>query len=162
MNMNQKTPIRNISPTERLEGVLFRIPQQDLVENGPVMQGSLRAGDELGQIKASAWTKTSDGGKKYISLTLEVSREIKYYGAIFKNENPSSEKSPSHFGSLNLTKEKNGAQLRLSGWKRTTQDGKEFLSLVIEPAQPQRADYDDSVPAKAPAKRNPVYDDIPL
>ena len=73
-------------------------------------------------------------------------------GALFKNENPKSDRSPPYSGQLNV----NGVEYWLSAWVETSQQGKRYFSVSVQPKQPApehtpRAEpdhpaFDDEIP----------------
>ena len=78
-------------------------------------------------------------------------------GSLFQNKEKRSENFPDYSGSLNI----DGRDWWISGWKKTSKDGKTFLSLSIKPKdgtasrpEPERKqefgggspDLDDDVP----------------
>lgn len=87
-------------------------------------------------------------------------------GALFKNNDPKSDKSPEYTGTINV----DGREFYLSGWvkekKEADEDGKKekFFSLSVKPkeqkqAVPQKAEVDKAY-AKAAAKFD--SDEIPF
>lgn len=72
-------------------------------------------------------------------------------GALFRNENATNEKAPSHTGTLEI----DGVKYRLAAWVREKKsDGGKFFSLKVElmearrsqPAPARKADLDDDIP----------------
>lgn len=75
-------------------------------------------------------------------------------GTIFKNEKKSEEKHPDMNGSINV----DGKDYWISGWKKTSKAGTNFLSLSVRPKEEQTrqvskpttkakaADFDDDLP----------------
>lgn len=72
-------------------------------------------------------------------------------GAIFKNEQKSSDKQPDYKGKINV----DGVEKQISLWLSTSQkDGKKFFSVQIsEPYQPQQ---------QGPAQQQEKQDDLPF
>ena len=61
-------------------------------------------------------------------------------GVLFINDRKESEQHPDRTGTINV----GGKEYFLSGWIKTSKQGKQFLSLSVKPKNKQ--------PAKAPAK----------
>lgn len=141
MNSVRHTPkASHIEPTlttvHCLKGSLFVIEKDRLRNGGPFMEGSFRVQGELGHIRAAVWKKPGKDHKSdgYLSLSLEVSKEHKYVGAMFRT-NPREKthaSGPDYYGRLNLTKEKDGPSLRIAAWKQISAKGDQYLSLSIE------------------------------
>lgn len=132
----------SLTINSKLEGTLFNVAQEKRRENGPVMEGEFQITGESGKIKGAAWSKTSDKDKsvRYLSVQIEISRDLKFYGAIFATKEKRSDSSPDYYGTLNLTKAQGGPELRIAGWKRKGKDtGVPFISVVIEPPRPKDA-----------------------
>ena len=77
-------------------------------------------------------------------LTKEQTMEKQYdntnRGVLFINDRKESENDPDRTGSLNV----GGVEFYLSGWLKTSKQGKQFLSLSVKPK--------DKRQAKAPAR----------
>jgi uncharacterized protein (DUF736 family) len=145
----------------KVEGTLFNVPEDKRRTNGPVMEGDFQITGEAGKVRAAAWSKTTDDGRIYLSLQLEMGRDFKYYGALFRANDKSSSKAPDFFGSLNLGKEPGSPVLRMAGWKRKGKDApyRPFISIVIEPQQRPSED-DRSTTQQRPKAREMA--DFPL
>jgi len=77
-------------------------------------------------------------------------------GVLFRNDKKETEKHPDMTGSLDV----DGVEYYLSGWTKTSKQGKKFLSVSVSPKQKvaqqhvqkakqqfnQEVDYDDSIP----------------
>ena len=71
-------------------------------------------------------------------------------GAIFKNEQKSSDKQPDYKGKINV----DGVDKQISIWVTTSKNGKKFFSVQIsEPYQPQQ---------QAPAQQQAPDSDLPF
>jgi hypothetical protein len=135
----------SLNVSSKIEGTLFNIATEKRKTNGPVMEGQFQITGENGKINGAAWTKEANpkpGDKgpptRFLSLQIEISRDLKYYGAIFATKEKKSDNSPDYYGTLNLTREKNGPELRIAGWKRVGKEtGVPFISIVIEPPKPK-------------------------
>ena len=151
----------SLNANSKVEGTLFMIPKDKLVTNGPIMKGDFQITGESGKITGSAWLKQKEGdGSNYMSFALEISRELKFYGAIFPTTEKTAEKAPDYYGTFNLTKEKGGPTLRIAGWKRK---GKQpphtpFISIVIEPHQKKPGEGDGA----QQGRRQPASSDLPI
>ena len=55
-------------------------------------------------------------------------------GALFVSDRKTEERHPDYTGNINV----NGQEFWLSGWKKTSQAGKKFLSLTIQPKEQHR------------------------
>lgn len=153
----------SLNAQSKVEGTLFMIPEDKRVTNGPIMKGEFQITGESGKINGSAWLKEKqdDPGSKYMSFALEISRELKFYGAIFPTNEKTAEKAPDYFGTLNLTKDKGGPTLRMAGWKRK---GKQpphtaFISVVIEPHQPKAGQGDGNAQQ---GRQHAARSDLPI
>lgn len=135
-----------INETTKIEGTLFTVPKEKRRTNGPVMEGQFQIEGEAGKFQGAAWTKDSTGtaerpSVKYLSLQLELSRDVKYYGALFPASEKKADKYPDYYGTLNLGRSKGSPELRIAGWKRKAKsDGTPFISILIEPPRPQGSD----------------------
>lgn len=77
-------------------------------------------------------------------------------GALFINDKGDNEKRPDYRGKVNIE----GTEYSVSGWKRTSQTGKPYLSLRLELA---REDYGKAgKPDHAKAAASDFDDDIPF
>ena len=56
-------------------------------------------------------------------------------GVLFKNDKGGNDNRPDRKGSINV----DGVDYWLSGWLRTSNDGKRMLSLKVEPKEPSKA-----------------------
>ena len=72
-------------------------------------------------------------------------------GSLFQNKDKKSENHPDYSGSIKI----NGRDMWISGWRKTTKDGKPFLSLSVKakdgtidrPAPPrQQSAFEDEIP----------------
>ncbi len=72
-------------------------------------------------------------------------------GAIFENTNKKTDKHPDRTGSLNV----GGTDYWVSGWLKTSQGGKRYMSLSVTPKEPEQPvqqsapaqdDFDDDIP----------------
>ena len=76
-------------------------------------------------------------------------------GSLFINDKKEQENHPDYKGSVKI----GGREYWLSGWKKSTKDGKKWLSLAVKPKEareerpqtlsernPPPADFDDSLP----------------
>lgn len=129
-----------LNAQSKIEGTLFIIADDKRRTNGPVMEGDFQITGEDGKIKGAAWTKESrnDPKVRYLSIQIELSRDLKYYGAIFATKEKHSDNSPDYYGTLNLTREKSGPELRIAGWRRKGKEsGIKFISVLIEPPKPK-------------------------
>jgi uncharacterized protein (DUF736 family) len=71
-------------------------------------------------------------------------------GAIFKNDQKSSDKQPDYKGKINV----DGVDKQISLWVTTSKEGKKFFSVQIsEPYQPQQQ--------AAPSQQQEKQDDLP-
>ena len=135
-----------INENTKIEGVLFTVPKEKRRTNGPVMEGKFQIEGEAGKFDGAAWTKDTKGTPdkpsfKYLSIQLELSRERKFYGALFPATEKKADKYPDYYGTLNLGRNPGDPELRIAGWKRkATSDGTPFISIVIEPSRPQGAE----------------------
>ncbi len=50
-------------------------------------------------------------------------------GALFKADKQGNEKRPDYTGNLNVA----GAELQISAWIKSSQDGKKYMSLSVQP-----------------------------
>ena len=133
----------SLNVSSKIEGTLFNIASDKRKTNGPVMEGQFQITGENGKINGAAWTKESKAKPgvpptRFLSLQIEISRDLKYYGAIFATKEKRSDNSPDYYGTLNLTREEGGPELRIAGWKRVGKEsGVPFISIVIEPPKPK-------------------------
>ena len=58
----------------------------------------------------------------------------KVFGALFRVTDKRSHNSADHYGRLNLTEDRDGPTLKISGWDKDTENGT-YISLLIEPYQ---------------------------
>jgi uncharacterized protein (DUF736 family) len=65
-------------------------------------------------------------------------------GSLFRNERKETEKQPDYTGSGMY----GGEEIRISAWLKTSQSGKKFLSLSI---QPKQADHQNERPRASPS-----------
>lgn len=65
-------------------------------------------------------------------------RQKENTGALFRNKDAKSDKSPSHSGTLNVE----GTIFRLSAWVKETKSGEKYFSLAVSMAerQPEQED----------------------
>lgn len=153
----------SLNAQSKIEGTLFNIAPDKRRTNGPVMEGDFQITGENGKIKGAAWTKESrdDPNVKYLSLQIELSRDLKYYGAIFATKEKRSDASPDYYGTLNLTKDKNGPELRIAGWKRKGKEtGVVFISVLIEPPKPKEGQA--SQQQRDPFEHQQSANDLPI
>lgn len=74
-------------------------------------------------------------------------------GSIFKNDRKEQDSHPDMKGSINV----DGVDYWISGWKKTSKDGKNFLSLSVRVKEERQS----SEPTrKAPAKQAAKSDDL--
>lgn len=134
--------------TSRLEGVLFTIAPERRVINGPAMDGTFQLRGESGKIQAAAWLKESADRTPYMTFVLELERNVKFYGAIFRTQQKTSAAAPDYFGQLNLGRQRDAPKLRLSGWRRQAQKEprRSFISCVIDPFPPKGEEAPAQVP----------------
>jgi hypothetical protein len=97
-------------------------------------------------------------GKDYIRLSFTVSHEndkTYFNGALFKNANKrEGSNDPDFTGSLDLTRDRNGEKLDLSGWNKTGREsGKPFISISAR--KPKDGNKQASSPAKSPNSQVP-------
>lgn len=76
-------------------------------------------------------------------------------GALFKNEEKDEDHPnwPDYRGQINV----GGTEYWLSGWTKTSKKGDRFMSLSVQPKEPQKTQ-----PAGQKARGGPVDDDIPF
>lgn len=135
-----------ISEATKIEGALFTVPKEKRRTNGPVMEGQFQIVGQAGKFDGAAWTKDSKGTRdkpsvKYLSIQLELTRDLKYYGALFPATEKKSDKYPDYYGTLNLGRNEGDPVLRIAGWKRNAKsDNRPFISIVIEPPRQQGSD----------------------
>jgi uncharacterized protein (DUF736 family) len=135
-----------ISEATKIEGALFTVPKEERRPNGPVMEGQFHIPGQPGKFEGAAWTKDSKASRdkpsvRYLSLQLELTRDLKYYGALFPATDKKSDKYPDYYGTLNLGRNEGDPVLRIAGWKRKAKsDGKSFISVLIEPQRQQGSD----------------------
>lgn len=124
--------------------ILFNIKAP--VENGPVMDGHIKADDAAEEdkgIRIALFPKQGkESGKDYFSISVG-SKENRVYGALFANDKKTADGQPDYTGSIELSKTE---KLFLAGWNKVGEQGT-FISLKIQPpmAKPEDA------PAEAPA-----------
>ena len=150
----------SLNVNSKIEGTLFNIPEKDRRPNGPVMKGDFQITGEAGKIQGSAWLKQKEeDGSTYLSFQLEISRELKYYGAIFPTTDKTADKAPDYFGTFNLAKEKGSPTLRIAGWKRKGKNEPftPFISVVIEPPRPK-----SGTEAPAQQQRRQPANELPI
>jgi uncharacterized protein (DUF736 family) len=64
-------------------------------------------------------------------------------GALFKNDDKKSEKSPDYFGTLNVA----GTEYFVSGWIKTSKKGVKFMSLAVKTKEDKSSvPFNDEVP----------------
>lgn len=135
-----------ISEATKIEGALFTVPKDKRREKGPLMEGQFQIQGQAGKFEGAAWIKDSKGTRdkpsvKYYSLQLELTRDLKYYGAMFPATDKKSDKYPDYYGTLNLGRNEGDPILRIAGWKRKAKsDGRPFISILIEPPRQQGSD----------------------
>jgi hypothetical protein len=84
-------------------------------------------------------------------------------GALFRNDRATSDKHPTHKGSINV----NGQEFWLSAWVKEGQKGK-FFSLSVEPKEQQEAPKPDragqwkAAAPKAPQRQERDFEDDSL
>jgi hypothetical protein len=78
-------------------------------------------------------------------------------GSLFRNERKETEKQPDYTGSGMY----GGEEIRISAWLKTSQSGKKFLSLSI---QPKQADHQNERPKRQPGGMSDAAmdDEIPF
>ena len=82
-------------------------------------------------------------------------------GVLFRDENPKSEKAPSHTGTLNV----NGTEYRVAAWVKVSKAGNKFFSLSVSPKdeKPQNVRPSSAERAAKPAPTiADMTDDIPF
>lgn len=123
-----------------LNGRLFPIPQAQRRPNGPIFDGWFQVHGEHGRFRGAAWVRTATSGahkdEEFLSLQLEPLNERghpqKVFGALFRVADKRSHNSADHYGRLNITEERDGPTLKISGWDKETENGS-YISLLIEP-----------------------------
>ena len=75
-------------------------------------------------------------------------------GSIFKNDRKEQDSHPDMKGSINV----NGTDYWISAWKKTSKEGKNFLSLSVREKDTERQSSEPT--RKAPAKAKPESDDL--
>jgi len=66
-------------------------------------------------------------------------------GSIFKNDKKTEEKHPDMSGSINI----DGVEYWISGWKKQSKQGANFISLSVRPKEPVRQSSQPTTKAKA-------------
>jgi hypothetical protein len=66
-------------------------------------------------------------------------------GSIFKNDKKTEEKHPDMSGSINIE----GVEYWISGWKKQSKQGANFISLSVRPKEPVRQSSQPTNKAKA-------------
>jgi hypothetical protein len=72
-------------------------------------------------------------------------------GSLFKNDKPTTEKSPTHTGTVMI----NGVKYRQSAWVKETKDGRKYFSQSFAPV-------DDKSYSKPEQSSQTVDDEIPF
>jgi hypothetical protein len=139
----------------KLNGALFWLREEAVRANGPVLEGHFQIAGEHGRFTAAAWLKPAEGNRsEYLAITFEPlgpdGKPQKYFGSLFVSQNKASDSSPDYYGMLNLTQERGGPTLRISGWERSGPKAK-FLSLTIEPNVSKPAGSSANAGNKVPA-----------
>jgi uncharacterized protein (DUF736 family) len=66
-------------------------------------------------------------------------------GSLFKNDKKTEEKHPDMSGSINI----DGVEYWISGWKKQSKQGANFISLSVRPKEPVRQSSQPTTKAKA-------------
>lgn len=124
-----------LTDTTQAQGALFSVNENDRVPNGPLMTGNVEHNSI--KIGLSAFLKMSaETGTEYLNLKIGDPRKNDpvFYGRLFRNSDKRKEKSPDYTGYIELTAEKDGPTLRVSGWKKLSRDkSRQYISLDIAP-----------------------------
>jgi uncharacterized protein (DUF736 family) len=133
-----------LTETTKAQGALFSIADGDRTPNGPLMTGNVEHNSV--KINLTAFLKTSrDTGLDYLNLRVGDPRKDDpvFYGRLFRNTDKREANSPDYTGYIEITSEKDGPTLRISGWKkRSRKSSVQFISLEISPREAQTANED--------------------
>lgn len=109
----------------------------------PAWRGDFHVEGEHGRFSCACWVKTASGGNRaganYLSLVFEPlgadGKPFKVFGTLYKSTAKRSAKDADHFGRLNLTGDRDGPTLRISGWDREFEGGR-LISIRIDGQRP--------------------------
>lgn len=136
-----------LTTTTQTTGVLFFIDEEKLVDNGPILLGSLSLGDS--RVSLSGFLKHAKGNreKKFIDLSLGEENESHFSGRLFRNTKKGP-KSPDYTGYFTLLELEPGLreQYGADAWKSAERltvygrrvrgvDGKVRIALDVLPVR---------------------------
>jgi len=97
----QQAPIDFELTTARYNGALFNIPEEDIVDNGPLMSGSVTV-DEVRIPLSAFFAQSKETGTEYMNLSLGSKDGVHYHGRLFRNTSKKSPRSPDYTGFVTL------------------------------------------------------------
>lgn len=104
----QAPVVFTLEKTGKYQGALFNIKEEDLVEGGPIMSGSIEVNNV--RVSLSAFLEESaNTGTKYLNLSLGSKGGVHYYGRLFRQAEKRSERSPDYSGFILLLPAEPGA-----------------------------------------------------
>jgi hypothetical protein len=110
-------------------------------------------------------TQTSSSGKNYKRLvfsTTDATGKKEYHnGALFKNEQRTTDKQPDYTGTINLDNQPQGEKLRLSAWIKNGEKSGPYLSIAIQEFQAQNQNSQNQQNAQAPSNDFDSFDNAP-
>ncbi len=129
-----------LAPTARFDGALFNIAEKR--PDGPVMSGLVTL--EGQRVGLSAFLKSPDGKKQYLSLSMGEEGSVHYYGKLFRVDGKFNDTSPDYSGYMktlpcdgetDYSGEQWDAapQVQVFGWKRRSADGTARIALSASP-----------------------------
>lgn len=146
-------------------GAIYPAPN-DQNPQAPAWRGDFHVEGEHGKFSCACWVRTATGGNRagenYLSLVFEPlgadGKPFKVFGTLYASATKRGENGPDHFGRMNLSDDRNGPTLRISGWDRQFEGGR-LISIRIEGQRPEteraRDDAHGHYDAPNPWGKNP-------
>lgn len=122
-------------------GALFNIGEDRRVENGPIMQGSIRGDGGLSSPVSMFLEAAKQTGEIYATLSIGSKDRVHYFGRLFRG---TSAAAPTYSGYVHVlavqTKQQYtdeqwqaAPKLQVCGWRRRSANGDARIQLTIAP-----------------------------